>query len=110
VTSSLRKKARAEKLALLATIVELGAGCSREATTIQPGDRKEAETEAAFPTCFMEDDSFMEDLSIEEEPRAIETTNQEGTRLNLAREDDFPGCIVEEIPWPGDNSPISHDM
>jgi hypothetical protein len=109
-TSILRKKARAEKLALLATIAESGAGCSREATTIKPGDRQEAETEAAFPTCFVEEDPFMEDLSIEEEPRAIETTNREGTRLNLAREDDFPGCIVEEIPWSGDNSPISHDM
>ena len=24
--------------------------------------------------------------------------------------DDIPGCIVEEIPWPGDYNPTSHDM
>jgi hypothetical protein len=26
----------------------------------------------------------------------------EGSNRALAREDDFPGCIVEETPWPGD--------
>jgi hypothetical protein len=38
-TSILRKKARAEKLALHAIIAETGARCSSEATTIKPGDR-----------------------------------------------------------------------
>jgi hypothetical protein len=32
----------------------------------------------------------------------METTSREGTKCISAREDDFPGCIVEEIPWPGD--------
>jgi hypothetical protein len=109
-TSILRKKARAERMALLATIAEPGAGCSREDTTIKPGDKQEAETEAVFPTCVVEEDPFMGDLLIDEKPRAMETTSREGTKLNLAREDDFPGCIVEEIPWPGDNSPIRHGM
>jgi hypothetical protein len=109
-TSILRKKARAEKLALLATIAESGAGCSRDATTITPGDRQEAGTEDEFPTCFVVEDPFMEDLSIAEKPRAIEATHREERRPNLALEDDIPGCIVEEIPWPGDNNPTSHDM
>jgi hypothetical protein len=39
VTSILRKKARAKKLALHAIIAETGAGCSSEATAIKPGDR-----------------------------------------------------------------------
>jgi hypothetical protein len=62
-TSILRKKARAEKLALLAIIAETGAGCSSEATTIKPGDRQEDGAEDAFPTCYVEEDPFMEDLS-----------------------------------------------
>jgi hypothetical protein len=109
-TSILRKKARAEKLALLATIAESGAGCSQDATAITPGDREEAATEDEFPTCIVVEDSFMEDLSIAEKPRAIEATHREECRPNLAQEDDIPDCIVEEIPWLGDNSPTSHDI
>jgi hypothetical protein len=109
-TSILRKKARAEKLALLATIVEMGAGCSSEATTIKPGDRQEAGAEDAFPTCYVEEYPFMEDLSTAQEPRAIEATHRDGSRPNFAQEDDIPGCIVEKIPWLGDYNPTSHDM
>jgi hypothetical protein len=28
--------------------------------------------------------------------------------LKIELADDIPGCIVEEIPWPGDYSPTSH--
>jgi len=63
-----------------------------------------------FPTCVVEEDPFKGDLLIDEKPCSMETTSREGTKLNLAREDNFPGCIVEEIPWPSDNSPIKHGM
>jgi hypothetical protein len=109
-TSILRKKARAEKLALLAIIAETGAGCSSEATTIKPGDRQEDGAEDAFPTCYVEEDPFMEDLSTTQEPRAMEATHRDESGPKFALADDIPGCIVEEIPWPGDYSPTSHDM
>jgi hypothetical protein len=95
-SSILRKKARAERRALLDTIAEPGVGCSRKDKAFKPSDKKEAETEDVFPTCVVEEDPFMGDLPSVEKPRAMETTRV------LAREDDFPGCIVEEIPWPGD--------
>jgi hypothetical protein len=44
----------------------------------------------------VEEDPFMGDLLSVEKPCAMETTRV------LAREDNFPGCIVEEIPWLGD--------
>jgi hypothetical protein len=109
-TSILRKKARAKKLALLAIIAETGADCSSEATTIKPGDRQEDGAEDMFPTCYVEEDPFMEDLSTTQEPRAMGATHwdESGPKFTLA--DDIRGCIVEEIPWPGDYSPTSHDM
>ena len=45
VTSILQKKDRAKKLVLLATIAELGAGCSRGVKENTPGDWQEAGTE-----------------------------------------------------------------
>jgi hypothetical protein len=109
-TSILRKKARAEKLALLATIAEPGAGCSRDVKANTPGDRQEAGTEEEFPPCIVVEDPFMEDLSIAEKTRATEATHREERRPILAQEDDTPGCIVEEIPWPGDDNFSSHDI
>jgi hypothetical protein len=109
-TSILRKKAQAGKLALLATIAETGAGCNSEATTIKPKDGQEAGDEDVFPTCYVEEDPFMEDLSTTQEPRAIEATHRDESRPKFAMEDDILGCIVEEIPWPSDYSPTSHDM
>jgi hypothetical protein len=100
-SSILRKKARAERRALLDTIAEPGVGCSREDMTFKPSDKKEAETEDMFPTCVVEEDLSIGDLPSVEKPRAMETTSREGTKCISAREDDFPGCIVEEIPWPG---------
>jgi hypothetical protein len=99
VTSTLQKKAWAEKLALLATIAETGAGGSREAMAIKPGDRQDVGAEDEFPTCYVEEDPFMEDLSTAQEPRATEVTHRDESRPNLAQEDDILGCIVEETPW-----------
>jgi hypothetical protein len=110
VTSILQKKARAEKLAQLAIIVETGAGCSSEAMAIKPGDRQEDGAEDAFPTCYVEEDPFMEDLSTTQEPRAMEATHRDESSPKFALVDDILGCIVEEIPWPGDYNPTSHEM
>jgi hypothetical protein len=71
-TSILRKKARAEQLALHAIIAETGAGCSSETTTIKPGDRQEDGVADAFPTCYVEEIPFMEDLATTPEPQAME--------------------------------------
>jgi hypothetical protein len=40
----------------------------------------------------------------------MEATHRDESGPNFALADDIPGCIVEEIPWPGDYSPTSHDM
>jgi hypothetical protein len=109
-TSILRKKARAEQLDLHAIIAETGTGCSRETTTIKPGDRQEDGVADAFPTCYMEEIMFMEDLATTLEPQAMEANYQDGSSPKITLEDDIPGCIVEEIPWSGDYNPTSHDM
>jgi len=100
-SSILRKNAQAERRALLNTIAEPGVGCSREDMTFKPSDKKEAETEDMFPICVVEEDLSIGDLPSVEKPRAMESTSREGTICISAREDDFPGCIVEEIPWSG---------
>jgi hypothetical protein len=109
-TSILRKKARAEKRALLATIAEPGAGCSRDVKTNTPEDRQDAGTEEEFPPCVVVEDPFMEDLTIVEKTRATEATHQEKRTPIPAQDDYIPGCIVEEIPWPGDDNVSSHDI
>jgi hypothetical protein len=109
-TSILRKKARAEQLALHAIIVETGAGCSSETMEIKPRDRQEDGVADAFPNCYMEEISFMENLVNTPEPQAMEVKHQDGSGPKISLADDIPRCIVEEIPWPGDYSPTSYDM
>ena len=67
-TSILRKKAQAEQLALHAIIAETGAGCSSETTTIKSENRPEDGVVNAFPTCYVEEISFMEELETAPEP------------------------------------------
>jgi hypothetical protein len=93
-TSMLRRKARAEKVALLATIVETGAGCSKVDTA-----RKEDGTEDMYPACIVEEDPNLEDLSTVEVPRATVTTCRKESKPTLGMDEEFPGCIVEEVPW-----------
>jgi hypothetical protein len=97
-TSIIRKKARAEKRALLATIAEPRAGCSR--------DEQDAGTEEEFPPCIVMEDPTMEDLTLVER---TEATLQEKCNPIPAQDDYIPGCIVEEIPWPGDDNVSSYD-
>jgi hypothetical protein len=40
----------------------------------------------------------------------MEATHRAESNPKFTLADDIPGCIVEEIPWPGDYSPTSHDM
>jgi hypothetical protein len=63
-----------------------------------------AETENAdlFPICVVEEDLSIRDLSFAEKSRDMGKLSREGTRCVSAREDDIPGCIIEETPWPGD--------
>jgi hypothetical protein len=81
---------------LLNTIAEQEASCSREGLISKMSDVREADSRDAFPTCIVEEDLSMGDLLCIEEPRTMEGSNRA-----LAREDDFPGCIIEENPWPG---------
>jgi hypothetical protein len=106
-TSILRKKARAEKLARLATIAEPGVGCSRDVKENASGALQEAGIEEEFPPCIVVEDPFMEDLSIIEKTRAA--THREECRPTPTLVDDTPGCIVEEIPWPGDDNCSCHN-
>jgi hypothetical protein len=107
VTSILRKKARADQLALHTIIAETGAGCSSETTTIQSEIRPVEGVADAFPTCYVEEVPFM-DLETTLEPQAMEMFHQDGSGPKFALADDILGCIVEEIPWPGDYNPTSH--
>jgi hypothetical protein len=108
VTSILRKKAQADQLALHAIIAETGVGCSSDTTTIQSKNRLEDGVVDAFPSCYVEEISFMEELATTPEPQAMETNHQDGSGPKFALADDIPGCIVEEIPWSGEYSPTSH--
>jgi hypothetical protein len=55
------------------------------------------------------EDPFMGDLTIVEKNRATEATLQENRTPVPAQDDYIPGCIVEEIPWPGDDTVCSCD-
>jgi hypothetical protein len=63
-TSIFRKKARAERMARLSTIVEPGVGCSRDVKGNAPGALQKAGTEEEFPPCIVVENLSLEDLSI----------------------------------------------
>jgi hypothetical protein len=113
-TSILRKNARAEKRARLATIAESGAGCSRDVKEKvpearqekAPGARQEVGIEEEFPPCIVEEIPFTEDLTTMEFTRVA--TKREDCKPTPALVDYIPGCIVEEIPWPGNDNCSCH--
>jgi hypothetical protein len=52
----------------------------------------------------------MEDLMLVEKTCATEATHQE-KRTPIPTQDDYiPDCIMEEIPWPGDDNVNSHGI
>jgi hypothetical protein len=51
---------------------------------------------------------YLEDLATTLEPQALGPDIQAGSGPKDEPTDEFPVCIVEEIPWTGDYSPTSH--
>jgi len=93
-TSLLRKKARAEKKDPLSTISEKGDGRS-SANTVKMED----DTEDLYPACIVEEDPNLEDLTTMEAPCDTVRSGREESKPNSGLDADFPGCIVEEVPW-----------
>jgi hypothetical protein len=75
---------------------------------IEPGNRLEDGAADAFPTCYVEEIPFMEELATTPEPQAMAANSQDGSGPKNELAEDIPGCIVEEIPWMDDYSPTSH--
>jgi hypothetical protein len=94
-TSLMRKKARAEEQALLSTIAESELGCSS-----MDAVKLEGSTEQLYPACIVEEDLTLEDLPPMEMMSDIGRLSSEDCKHIPKVEDDLPGCIVEEIPWP----------
>jgi hypothetical protein len=107
-TSILRKRAHANQLDLHAIIAEMGAVRSSETMAIEPGNRMEDGVMGVFPTCYVEEIPFMEELATTPEPQAMATNSQDGSAPKDELADDIPGCIVEEILWMDDYNPTSH--
>jgi hypothetical protein len=107
-TSILRKKARVDQFGLHAIIAETGVVRSSETMAIEPGNRLEDGSVDAFPTCYVEETPFMEELATTLEPQAMVTNYQDGSGPKIELEDDIPWYIIEEIPWTGDYIPTSH--
>jgi hypothetical protein len=93
-TSLLRKKARAKEKALLTTIAEKEAG--RSSADIV---KLEDDTKDLYPACIVEEDPTLEDLRTMEAPCDTVRSGIEENKPNSGLEADFPGCIVEEVPW-----------
>ena len=55
-----------------------------------------------FPSCVVEEDLSLGDLPCDEKPSAMETLSRQDTKCIPTKDDDLPGCVVEEIPWTGD--------
>jgi hypothetical protein len=106
-TSILRQRARAERMARLATIAEPGVGSSRDVKGKAPGALQNSGSEEEFPPCIIVEDPSLKDLSMDDPSICEKTrvaTHPEACKLTTTLLDDTPGCIVEEIPWPGDET------
>jgi hypothetical protein len=107
-TSILRQRARADRLALHATIVEPGIERSMHTLAIEPGSCLKGGAVDEFPTCYVEETPCPEDFATTLEPQATEPETQAGSGLKGEPAEEFPICYVEEIPWPGDYIPTRH--
>jgi hypothetical protein len=105
-TSILRQRAREEQIKRLTTIAEPSVGCSSESRGIAPGVLQNSGSTEEFPPCIIEEDPSMAPTmdfpNLGEEPQ--EETHPEVCKLNSTLLDDIPGCLVEEIPWPGNEN------
>jgi hypothetical protein len=93
-SSILRKRAWAEGRTELDSIIEQGSGCSRVG--------KEADTMLPFPSCVVEEDMTLGNLPSNELKRDMDTPSEQSTKRTMTVDDDLPGCVIEEIPWPED--------
>jgi hypothetical protein len=59
----------------------------------------EDDTEELYPACIVEEDPNLEDLTTMEAPCDIVRSGSGERKPNLGLDADFPGCIVEEVPW-----------
>jgi hypothetical protein len=75
---------------------------------IEPGSNLEGGTADEFPTCYVEETSFVEEFVTTPEPQAMASELQDGSSPKDETTKEFPVCIVEEIPWMGDYSPTNH--
>jgi hypothetical protein len=101
-TSILRKKKRVERRARLAIIAEPGVGSSQHVKGYESEALQKGGPEEEFPPCIVVEDPSMEDMSFPVQSRVA--THQEACKPSPTLLDDTPGCIVEEIPWPGDDT------
>jgi hypothetical protein len=105
-TSILRQRARAERMERLATIAEPSVGCSSDFRGMALGALQNSGSKEEFPPCIIvEDPSLalsMEDPSLCKKTHVV--THLEACKFTPTMLDDTPGCIVEEVPWPGDET------
>jgi hypothetical protein len=81
---------------------------STHTLAIQPGSCLKGGAADEFPTCYVEETPYLEDLVTTLEPQATVPEIQAGSGLKGEPPEEFPIFFVEEIPWMGDYSPTSH--
>jgi len=94
-SSILRRRAREERRRLLDSIVERKAGCSRDGFISNLSTARDVEHETEWPSCIVEEDPSIGDLPCMEVPCAMNCPVR-----TVTRDDEVPGCLIEEIPWP----------
>ena len=107
-TSILWQRARADRLALHATIAEPVIECSMHSLAIEPRSYMKGGDMDEFPNCYVEETQCLEDFVTTLEPQATEPKTQVGSGLKEEPAEEFPIFYVEEIPWQGDYNPTHH--
>jgi hypothetical protein len=103
-SSILRRRAREERRRLLDSIVERKAGCSRDGFNSNLSTARDGEHENEWPSCIVEEDPSIGDLPCMEVPCAMNCPVR-----TMTRDDEVPGCLVEEIPWPPPQAEVPMD-
>jgi hypothetical protein len=94
-SSLLRKKTREEEKVRLSDIAEKEIDRGTMDTVMLEGSN-----EQLYPACIVEEDPTLADLPTLEAPCDTGRSGRGEGNLNLGLDDDPPGCIVEEVPWP----------
>jgi hypothetical protein len=97
VTSILRQRERADQLTLHAIITEPGIERSIHTMEIEPGSSMEGGAVDEFPTCYVDEMPYLEDLVTTLEPQAMVPDIQAGSGPKDEPADEIPVCIIEEI-------------